>query len=125
MSQVYQQSISAVAQLDWPKEKILILVLDDSSDAEVQTLISNEVCKWKQNDTRIVYQHRIDRTGYTAGDLKAAMSCDYVKDYEFVAIFDADFQPPRDFLKRTVIHFMVPCCLPKLVMYDIQLSHIE
>ena len=125
MSQVYQQSISAVAQLDWPKEKILIQVLDDSSDAEVQTLISNEVCKWQQNGTRIVYRHRIDRTGYKAGNLKSAMSCNYVKDYEFVAIFDADFQPPRDFLKRTVIHFKVPYCLLKLVMHDIQSSRIE
>jgi cellulose synthase/poly-beta-1,6-N-acetylglucosamine synthase-like glycosyltransferase len=35
------------------------------------------------------------------------MSCDYVKDYEFVAIFDADFQPNPDFLKKTVPHFKV------------------
>jgi hypothetical protein len=39
------------------------------------------------------------RTGYKASNLKSAMSCDYVKDYEFVAIFDADFQPNVDFLK--------------------------
>lgn len=35
------------------------------------------------------------------------MSCDYVKDYEFVAIFDADFQPQSDYLKKTVPHFNV------------------
>ena len=35
------------------------------------------------------------------------MNCDYVKDYEFVAIFDADFQPNLDFLKQTVPHFKV------------------
>jgi xyloglucan glycosyltransferase 4 len=49
------------------------------------------------------------RTGYKAGNLKSAMSCDYVKDYEFVAIFDADFQPNADFLKLTVPHFKVHC----------------
>jgi cellulose synthase/poly-beta-1,6-N-acetylglucosamine synthase-like glycosyltransferase len=35
------------------------------------------------------------------------MNCDYVKDYEFVAIFDADFQPCPDFLKQTIPHFKV------------------
>lgn len=104
--EVYQQSIAAMAQLDWPKDKILVQVLDDSDDVEVQQLIKNEVHKWQQNGMRIVYQHRVYRTGYKAGNLKAAMSCDYVKDYEFVAIFDADFQPAPDFLKRTMIHFL-------------------
>ncbi|KAI5079524.1 hypothetical protein GOP47_0005003 [Adiantum capillus-veneris] len=103
--EVYQQSIAAAAHLDWPKGKILIQVLDDSDDIEVQDLIKSEVQKWQQNGMRIVYQHRVVRTGYKAGNLKAAMNCDYVKDYEFVAIFDADFQPQPDFLKRTVIHF--------------------
>ncbi|CAA6662291.1 unnamed protein product [Spirodela intermedia] len=53
----------------------------------------------------IVYRHRLVRTGYKAGNLKSAMSCDYVKEYEFVAIFDADFQPNRDFLTQTIPHF--------------------
>jgi cellulose synthase/poly-beta-1,6-N-acetylglucosamine synthase-like glycosyltransferase len=55
----------------------------------------------------IIYRHRLVRTGYKAGNLKSAMNCDYVKDYEFVAIFDADFQPNTDFLKQTVAHFKV------------------
>lgn len=103
--EVYQQSISAMAQLDWPKDKMLVQVLDDSDDVEVQALIKAEVQKWQQKGMKIVYRHRLVRTGYKAGNLKSAMSCDYVKDYEFVAIFDADFQPKPDFLKRTMIHF--------------------
>ncbi|MCO5609450.1 hypothetical protein L7F22_063676 [Adiantum nelumboides] len=103
--EVYQQSIGAITQLDWPKDRMLIQVLDDSDDAETQMLIRNEVQKWHQKGVNIVYRHRLVRTGYKAGNLKSAMSCDYVKDYEFVAIFDADFQPQPDFLKRTVIHF--------------------
>lgn len=55
----------------------------------------------------IIYRHRLVRTGYKAGNLKSAMSCDYVEAYEFVAIFDADFQPNPDFLKLTVPHFKV------------------
>lgn len=100
-------SISAVCQLDWPKERLLIQVLDDSDDENIQQLIKAEVSKWRQQGISIIYRHRSIRTGYKAGNLKSAMSCDYVKDYEFVAIFDADFQPSADFLKQMVPHFKV------------------
>uniref|UniRef100_A0A5B7ANA0 Putative glycosyl transferase family 2 family protein n=2 Tax=Davidia involucrata TaxID=16924 RepID=A0A5B7ANA0_DAVIN len=103
--EVYQQSIAAVCNLDWPKSKFLIQILDDSDDPTTQLLIKEEVHKWQQEGARIVYRHRIIRDGYKAGNLKSAMNCSYVKDYEFVAIFDADFQPNPDFLKRTVPHF--------------------
>ncbi|RRT44412.1 hypothetical protein B296_00053311 [Ensete ventricosum] len=103
--QVYQQSIAAVCIQDWPRERMLIQVLDDSDDMDVQNLIKAEVQKWQQKGVRILYRHRLIRTGYKAGNLKSAMSCDYVKDYEFVAIFDADFQPAPDFLKKTIPHF--------------------
>ncbi|WOL14420.1 putative xyloglucan glycosyltransferase 6 [Canna indica] len=103
--EVYQQSIAAVCIQDWPRERMLIQVLDDSDDMDVQNLIKAEVQKWQQKGVRILYRHRLIRTGYKAGNLKSAMSCDYVKDYEFVAIFDADFQPAPDFLKKTIPHF--------------------
>ncbi|WOL07837.1 putative xyloglucan glycosyltransferase 9 [Canna indica] len=103
--EVYQQSIAAVCDLDWPRSKILVQVLDDSDDPSTQTLIKEEVEKWQQNGANILYRHRVIRDGYKAGNLKSAMNCSYVKDYEFVTIFDADFQPMPDFLKRTVPHF--------------------
>ncbi|KAK7844456.1 probable xyloglucan glycosyltransferase 12 [Quercus suber] len=103
--EVYQQSIAAVCNLEWPKSKILIQVLDDSDDPTTQLLIQEEVHKWQQEGANIVYRHRVIRDGYKAGNLKSAMNCSYVKDYEFVAMFDADFQPNPDFLKRTVPHF--------------------
>ncbi|KAG0483831.1 hypothetical protein HPP92_011915 [Vanilla planifolia] len=102
---VYQQSIAAVCNLDWPRSNMLIQVLDDSDDPMTQDLIREEVEKWEQTGARIIYRHRVIRDGYKAGNLKSAMNCSYVKDYEFVAIFDADFQPTPDFLKRTVPHF--------------------
>ncbi|CAI9784758.1 unnamed protein product [Fraxinus pennsylvanica] len=105
VSDVYELSISAVCQLDWPKDRLLIQVLDDSDDESIQQLIKAEVSKWRQQGINIICRHRLIRTGYKAGNLKSAMSCDYVKDYEFVAIFDADFQPTADFLKQTVPHF--------------------
>ncbi|CAH1443990.1 unnamed protein product [Lactuca virosa] len=103
--EVYQQSIGAVCNLNWPKSKILIQVLDDSDDPTAQLLIKDEVHKWKRDGANIVYRHRVIRDGYKAGNLKSAMNCSYAKDYEFVAIFDADFQPSPDFLTRTVSHF--------------------
>jgi cellulose synthase/poly-beta-1,6-N-acetylglucosamine synthase-like glycosyltransferase len=104
---VYQQSIAAVCNLDWPKSKFLIQVLDDSDDPVTSSLIQEEVHKWQQEGANIVYRHRVIRDGYKAGNLKSAMNCSYVKDYEFVTIFDADFQPTPDFLKKTVPHFKV------------------
>lgn len=103
--EVYQQSIAAVCIQDWPRERMLVQVLDDSDDLDVQHLIKAEVQKWQQRGLRILYRHRLIRTGYKAGNLKSAMGCDYVKDYEFVAIFDADFQPGPDFLKKTIPYF--------------------
>ncbi|KAL5560389.1 hypothetical protein UlMin_036600 [Ulmus minor] len=78
--EVYQQSIVAVCNLDWPKSKLLIQIIDDSNDPTTNY-------------------------GYKASNLKSAMNCSYVKDYEFVAIFYADFQPNPDFLTRIVPHF--------------------
>ncbi|XP_009589909.1 probable xyloglucan glycosyltransferase 12 [Nicotiana tomentosiformis] len=103
--EVYQQSIAAVCSLEWPKSKLLIQILDDSDDSMTQTLIKEEVHKWQKDGANIVYRHRVIREGYKAGNLKSAMNCSYVKDYEFVTIFDADFQPSPDFLKRTVPYF--------------------
>ncbi|KAL5707184.1 putative xyloglucan glycosyltransferase 12 [Ranunculus cassubicifolius] len=103
--EVYQQSIAAVCNLDWPKANMLIQVLDDSDDPATQILIKEEVYKWQHEGANIVYRHRVIRDGYKAGNLKSAMNCSYVKDYEFVAIFDADFQPTPEFLKKTVPHF--------------------
>jgi len=85
----------------------LVQVLDDSDDEVLQQMIKNECLSWKEKGVNIIYRHRFIRTGYKAGNLKSAMTCDYVQDYEFVAIFDADFQPNPDFLKLTVPHFKV------------------
>jgi len=104
---VYQQSIAAVCSLDWPRSRLRVQVLDDSDDPVTQTIILHFHLPHGLSGVRIVYRHRVLREGYKAGNLKSAMSCSYVKDYEYVAIFDADFQPYPDFLRRTVPHFKV------------------
>ncbi|MCH91060.1 putative xyloglucan glycosyltransferase 12-like, partial [Trifolium medium] len=79
--EVYQQSIAAVCNLDWPKSNFLIQVLDDSDDPVTSSLIQEEVQKWQQEGANILYRHRVIRDGYKAGNLKSAMNCSYVKDY--------------------------------------------
>jgi xyloglucan glycosyltransferase 4 len=101
----YKQSIAAACNLDWPVDRFLIQVLDDSDEVDVQVMIREEVNFWHAAGANIVYLHRTKRTGHKAGNLKYGMSAEYVKDYEFVAIFDADFMPERDYLKRTVPFF--------------------
>ncbi|EPS69365.1 hypothetical protein M569_05401, partial [Genlisea aurea] len=103
--EVYVLSISAACQLDWPRDRFLIQILDDSDDESIRGMIESEVSKWSSRGTNIVYQHRLFRTGYKAGNLNYGMSFDYVRDYEFVALFDADFQPTPEFLNQTVPHF--------------------
>ncbi|CAI0455450.1 unnamed protein product [Linum tenue] len=103
--EVYATSIGAACQLDWPRDRLLIQVLDDSDDPNLQLMINEEVHSWRQKGINIIYRHRLIRTGYKAGNLKSAMGCDYVQDYEFVAILDADFQPNPDFLQLTIPHF--------------------
>lgn len=125
MMQVYEQSISAVCQIDWPKDHLLIQVLDDSDDESIQQLIKAEVAEWSQKGVNIIYRHRLIRTGYKAGNLKSAMSCDYVRDYEFVAIFDADFQPNPDFLKLTVPHFKVETTENRMLFFFLLCSVFE
>ncbi|KAG5076637.1 hypothetical protein JHK82_055332 [Glycine max] len=96
-------SIGVVCILDWPKETMLLQFV--SIEVDTQQLINAEVYKWQQTGVRIIYRHELKSTTYNTGNLKLAMKCDYVKDYEFVAIFDTDFQPTPDFLKKTVPYF--------------------
>lgn len=65
-----------------------------------------ECQSWKRKGVNIKYEVRNNRKGYKAGALKAGMNHDYVKDCEYIAMFDADFQPESDFLLRTVPFLM-------------------
>ncbi|PKU66991.1 probable glucomannan 4-beta-mannosyltransferase 11 [Dendrobium catenatum] len=100
--EVYKLSIRAVCNLDWPSDRMIIQVLDDSTDPVVKDLVGLECKIWKNRGLNINHEVRNNRNGYKAGALKDGMLHYSVKDCEYVAIFDADFQPESDFLKRTV-----------------------
>ncbi|KAH0453742.1 hypothetical protein IEQ34_018066 [Dendrobium chrysotoxum] len=98
--EVYKLSIGAACNLDWPSDRMIIQILDDSTDPV--DLVKKECKIWKSKGLNIRYEVRNNRKGYKAGALKEGMLHYYVKDCDFVAMFDADFQPESDFLKRTV-----------------------
>jgi len=93
--------VDAVCQQDYPKDKMRIMVLDDSDDDTVETM-SNTVKKYQSLGFDIEHVRRGTRSGYKAGALKHAMKS---TDSEFVAIFDADFIPPNWYLKKAMPHF--------------------
>lgn len=98
---VAERIIEACAQFDYPRDKFDIQVLDDSTD-ETKDIIAAKVAEVAARGIQIEHIHRVDRTGYKAGALDAAM--DRVKG-EFIAIFDADFVPEKDWLQKTMPHF--------------------
>ncbi|KDO40534.1 hypothetical protein CISIN_1g009761mg [Citrus sinensis] len=100
--EVYQLSIGAACGLSWPSDRITIQVLDDSTDPTIKDLVELECQRWASKGINIKYEIRDSRNGYKAGALKEGMKHSYVKQCDYVAIFDADFEPEPDFLWRTI-----------------------
>ncbi|XP_004506130.1 glucomannan 4-beta-mannosyltransferase 2 [Cicer arietinum] len=100
--EVYKVSIGAACGLSWPSDRLVIQVLDDSTDPVVKQLVEMECQRWASKGLNITYQIRESRGGYKAGALKEGLKRNYVKHCEYVAIFDADFRPEPDFLRRAI-----------------------
>lgn len=101
---VVERLIDTVVQFDYPKDRFEIHVLDDSTDETVE-ITRKKVAEHRANGFQIEQITRTDRKGYKAGALKEAMA---LAKGEFIAIFDADFLPNKDFLKKTIPHFQDP-----------------
>ena len=98
---VVERLLKAVVALDYPKDRIQIQLLDDSTDETAQ--LSEQLCadlKAKGHD--IEFRHRTNRHGFKAGALDEAMA---TVSGEFIVIFDADFMPGSDMLKKMIHHF--------------------
>ncbi len=101
---VIDRLIEAICAMDYPKDKLEIQVLDDSTD-ETQQVAATIVARYAALGHPIQYIHRTNRHGYKAGALDAGLD---VAKGEFVAIFDADFVPPTDWLMQVIHHFAEP-----------------
>lgn len=101
---VVERLIEEVCKMDYPKERLQIQVLDDSTD-ETHPFTQRLVNEYAAMGYPIEYLHRTNRHGYKAGALQEGLK---TATGEFVAIFDADFVPPPDFLRRTIHYFTNP-----------------
>lgn len=95
---VAQRLLDAAARLDWPRERLEIQVLDDSSD-DTCGLVDERVAWWREQGVRIAVVRRSHRDGYKAGALAHGLT---TARGEFIAVFDADFIPPPGFLHATI-----------------------
>ena len=101
---VIERLIDACIKMDYPKDKFEIQILDDSTD-ETVSIVKEKVDVLKAQGFQIEQVRRTDRSGFKAGALKYGMAT--IKG-TFIAIFDADFVPPPNFLKVTIPHFQIP-----------------
>jgi len=98
---VVERLVNASCALDWPRDRLEIQVLDDSTD-ETRFLVARLVRRWTEQGFNISHIRRLDREGFKAGALEAGLA---EAQGEFVAVFDADFVPPPGFLKGTIPYF--------------------
>ncbi len=101
---VVERLIDCVAAIDYPADKLEIQILDDSTD-ETSEIICRKVDLLQQQNISIQHIKRHNREGFKGGALKLGLS---MAKGEFFAVFDADFLPPKDFLKKTLPFFLDP-----------------
>ncbi len=114
---VVERLIEGVAAIDYPKDKLEIQVLDDSTDETVQ-IAKAKVDELLEKGWDIEYRHRVDRTGFKAGALEEGL--DTAKG-ELIMVFDADFVPTPGVLRKLVDHFTDP----KVGMVQARWGHIN
>jgi cellulose synthase/poly-beta-1,6-N-acetylglucosamine synthase-like glycosyltransferase len=105
---VAERAIAAAAAQDYPRDRLRIQVLDDSTD-DTTCIAHRAVEAARARGVTIELIHRTNRTGYKAGALAAALA---QTDSDLIAIFDADFMPRADFLRRVIVErdaFADPC----------------
>jgi cellulose synthase/poly-beta-1,6-N-acetylglucosamine synthase-like glycosyltransferase len=115
---VIKRLVRAVAQLDYPRDRLQIQVLDDSTD-ESTWLARALVDHYRRQGLDIALVHRRDRQGFKAGALANGL---ITAKGEFIAILDADFVPAPDFLKRTVAHLVAD---PRLGFVQTRWSYLN
>eukprot|EP00884_Botryococcus_braunii_P009093 jgi/Botrbrau1/18185/Bobra.53_1s0050.1 len=97
---VCQSIIDSACEMAWPRERFCVQVLDDSTDKVTRDLVDDKIAEWRERGVNAYAMRRTNRAGYKAGALKDGL--DQLSDYDYVAIFDADFKPEPDFLTSTV-----------------------
>ena len=95
---VVERALAAAGALGWPRDRLKIQLLDDSTDITSDIAV-HAITRLRNDGIDADHVRRSDRTGFKAGALAAGMALD---DAPYVAVFDADFVPPSDWLKRAM-----------------------
>jgi cellulose synthase/poly-beta-1,6-N-acetylglucosamine synthase-like glycosyltransferase len=101
---VAERVLDAVCEIDWPADRLKVQVLDDSDD-ETTAIVARGVSRWRAKGIDATQVRRGTRAGFKAGALAYGLT---KTEAPLIAIFDADFVPPRDFLRRIVGAFDDP-----------------
>lgn len=110
--------IRAATNLDYPRDRLQIQILDDSTD-DTTSLARDLVQRYQEQGFDISLLHRRERSGFKAGALEAGLARAVG---EYVAVFDADFEPGKDFLRNTIPHFIME---PALGMIQTRWGHLN
>lgn len=114
---VIERLLTSVAAIDYPRDRLQVQVLDDSTD-ETTSLAAAQIAALRAGGLDVELVHRTDRSGFKAGALENGLkTCTG----EFILILDADFVPTRDILQRT-IHFFTD---PKIGMIQTRWGHLN
>jgi glycosyltransferase involved in cell wall biosynthesis len=108
-----------VRRLEWPRSRLEIQVLDDSTD-ETYALMEPHIRRMRAEGLDVAYVHRTDRTGYKAGALDNGLK---TAKGELLAFFDADFMPQADFLRTLIPHFLDPAEGSRIAMVQGRWGH--
>jgi len=114
---VARRLLDAVCRLDYPRQRLEIQVLDDSTDETVE-IVAEAVARYRALGFDVHHLHREDRVGFKAGALEAGTAR---ARGELIAVFDADFVPEADFLRRAVPYFADP----KVALVQARWDHLN
>ncbi|MBS0550692.1 MAG: glycosyltransferase [Proteobacteria bacterium] len=95
---VVERSLAAAGALDWPRDRLKIQLLDDSADLTSDIAV-HAIARLRKEGVDVDHVRRSDRSGFKAGALAAGLAID---DAPYAAVFDADFVPPPDWLRRAM-----------------------
>lgn len=101
---VVARILDAVGELTWPADRLQVQVIDDSTDT-TSAVVADKLATLRERGITVEHIERSEREGYKAGAVECGLE---TATGEFVALFDADFVPPPDFLQETVVHFTDP-----------------
>jgi cellulose synthase/poly-beta-1,6-N-acetylglucosamine synthase-like glycosyltransferase len=114
---VVERLLEQIAKIDYPRDLLTIQLLDDSTD-ETSTIAAATIARLAKAGVKIHHVRRINRRGYKAGAMEAGLKLDHS---DFVTIFDADFLPRPDFLKKIIGYFSDP----KVGMVQTRWEHLN